>query len=371
MLVISSVLVLFILLKQSFLYLNSLNFLSTLLYNTSKFLTIKKHIEEMTKKILIFIAIIGFSACKKSNESVDNPTNIQLDFVKTFEGQIDNKYDIILKITSNEGQIDGNYFYKSVGTNIQVKGNLDINGDLKLNEFDTKGNQTGLFNGKMVNNNKIEGNWSKPNGDKEKPFVLIESNSNYELSKKVKNKQAKPKYDADALNEIKKYYHEQYNIYEGKHTKFEDEFNNIYQTRTYRHVSDEEDEFEYAIVSIYIPLEKDTKSLFYGDLNNDGLQDLVVAVSTEIGAGFDQPAELFVFLNQNNKLTLIDVAEIHGLTHCEDGYFWPTKIENGNLIGTSYCFKNNDGRCCPSLKYSTKTKLSDNKLVFNSQIKIK
>lgn len=103
--------------------------------------------------------------------------------MKTFEGKINNKHDIVLKITSNSGQITGNYYYKTVGTDIQVKGNLDNQGKFTLNEYDSKGNQTGLFIGTMLNNNKIEGNWSKPNGEKAMSFVLIESNSQYESSK--------------------------------------------------------------------------------------------------------------------------------------------------------------------------------------------
>ena len=113
-----------------------------------------------------------------------NSKDIQLDFVKTFEGQVNNKYDIVLKISSNNGGITGNYFYKSSGTDIKVKGNLNGEGKLSLSEFDSQGNQTGIFNGTMANNNKIEGNWSKPNGEKEMSFVLLESNSQYESLKK-------------------------------------------------------------------------------------------------------------------------------------------------------------------------------------------
>jgi hypothetical protein len=145
----------------------------------------------MKKQILIFVAIIGLFACNENHTDSEKTTeqsnkvapSVQLDFVKTFEGQINNKYDIVLKITSNSGKITGNYFYKTEGTDIQVKGNLDNLGKFALYEYDSKGNQTGLFSGTMVNNNKIEGNWSKPNGDKAMTFVLIESNSQYESSK--------------------------------------------------------------------------------------------------------------------------------------------------------------------------------------------
>jgi hypothetical protein len=38
--------------------------------------------------------------------------------------------------------------------------------------------------GTMANNNKINGNWRKPNVEKEMPFVMLESNSQYESLKK-------------------------------------------------------------------------------------------------------------------------------------------------------------------------------------------
>ncbi len=167
----------------------------------------------MKKQILIFAAIIYLSACNQTQTDSEKTTelinqevqSVQLDFVKTFEGQIDNKYDIVLKITSNSGQITGNYFYKTKGTDIQVKGNLDNQGNFTLNEYNSKGNQTGVFNGTMSNNNKIEGNWSKPNGDKAMPFVLIESNTQYESSKTQIND--------EKYNSISGEYESEYNSY--------------------------------------------------------------------------------------------------------------------------------------------------------------
>jgi hypothetical protein len=116
--------------------------------------------------------------------NISSAQDIQLDFIKTFEGQVNNKYDIVLKISSDNGEITGNYFYKSSGIDIKLKGNLNREGKLSLSEFDSQGNQTGIFNGTMANNNKIEGNWSKPNGKKEMIFLLLESNAQYESLKK-------------------------------------------------------------------------------------------------------------------------------------------------------------------------------------------
>lgn len=145
----------------------------------------------MKKIYLIITGVILLSNCgqkqdessKKDKQNKELTETINLDFVKTFEGQLNNKLDIVLKITSNNGQITGNYFYKTEGKDIQVKGVIDNQGKITLNEYDKDGNQTGLFIGVMVNNQKIEGDWSKPNGQRKIPFFLIESNTSFESSK--------------------------------------------------------------------------------------------------------------------------------------------------------------------------------------------
>ena len=48
-----------------------------------------------------------------------------------------------------------------------------------LKEFDKIGNQTGNFEGNIEGENKISGNWSKPNGDNQVGFVLLETNTDY------------------------------------------------------------------------------------------------------------------------------------------------------------------------------------------------
>ena len=145
---------------------------------------------------LVTIIIVGLISCNQNSDTLDNgqtienvptetPANaIPIDFVKTFEGQINNKYDIQMKITSNNGNITGKYFYKKVGKDIVIKGTIDNQGKISISEFDNKGNQTGLFEGKMPNENKIEGTWSKPNGSNSMPFYLLASNTSYETSKK-------------------------------------------------------------------------------------------------------------------------------------------------------------------------------------------
>ena len=124
-------------------------------------------------------------------------------------------------------------------------------------------------------------------------------------------------------------------------------------------------------MSIYIPI-KEKDGLIYGDLNNDNLEDLVVVVSVEgSGTGYGNSTQyFFVFVNQRDKLTLISVADRYSVSHCDGGYFSATKIENGYLVGTSYCHDKDDG-AYPTIEYLTNLKLLKNKLVYSNQIKKK
>ncbi len=179
------------------------------------------------------------------------------------------------------------------------------------------------------------------------------------------------RFDDDVLSDIKKYYQDEYGKEEnGKYTKFETEVNDSTCNITYRHVPENEEDSDYFLIAIYIPIKN--KGLIYGDLNNDKLQDLVVIVSTEGGGSGGNGiswGDFFVFINKNNKLKLTNVTNDHELTKCENGYFWPTEIQNGYLIGNSICYDSEDPNCCPSLRFSTKTIFLKNKLVLHSQSK--
>ena len=131
------------------------------------------------KYILSILILLITISCKKTESENSPKVEMSTNFVKTFEGKISEKFDIIMKLTSENGIVNGAYYYKKVGENIQLKGELQDNGELLLNEYDNNGNQTGIFKGKISENSKIVGNWCKPNGEKEMTFKLIESNTSY------------------------------------------------------------------------------------------------------------------------------------------------------------------------------------------------
>lgn len=127
----------------------------------------------MTKQYFLILLLFAFGCKTKQN----------LDFIKTYEGQLNNS-PILMKITSNAGSITGDCTYKSLNLKTTVKGNTN-SVELTLNEFDENGNQTGIFRGEFDNPSKITGNWSKPNGDKNQSFTLIESTSNVDNTKAI------------------------------------------------------------------------------------------------------------------------------------------------------------------------------------------
>jgi hypothetical protein len=88
-----------------------------------------------------------------------------------FKGSIGNALDLQMKLVRNGEQLTGSYYYQKIGTKIDLRGNLDKDGNVVLQEFDSTGKQTGLFKGiwqPAVQDGliTIAGNWSKPPGDK-------------------------------------------------------------------------------------------------------------------------------------------------------------------------------------------------------------
>lgn len=90
---------------------------------------------------------------------------------KYFKGSIGSSLDLQMKLVRTGDQLAGSYFYQKVGTRINVRGNVDKDGNLTLEEFDPAGKQTGVFKGLWAVDSAdglvtLAGNWSKPPGDK-------------------------------------------------------------------------------------------------------------------------------------------------------------------------------------------------------------
>src|ERR1044072_5998083 len=90
---------------------------------------------------------------------------------KYFKGSIGSSLDLQMKLVRAGDQLTGSYFYQKVGTRINLRGNVDKDGNLTLEEFDQAGKQTGLFKGIWTVDASdgligLAGNWSKPPGEK-------------------------------------------------------------------------------------------------------------------------------------------------------------------------------------------------------------
>ena len=89
---------------------------------------------------------------------------------KFFKGSIGTSLDLEMKLVRTGDLLSGSYFYQKVGTRINLRGNVNKDGNLTLQEFDPAGKQTGLFQGVWSVNSDglitLAGNWSKPPGDK-------------------------------------------------------------------------------------------------------------------------------------------------------------------------------------------------------------
>lgn len=91
--------------------------------------------------------------------------------MKYFKGSIGTSLDLQMKLVRDGDQLTGSYFYEKVGTRINLRGTVDKDGNLTLQEFDPSGKQTGLFKGLWKVDAAdglitLAGNWSKPPGEK-------------------------------------------------------------------------------------------------------------------------------------------------------------------------------------------------------------
>lgn len=170
---------------------------------------------------LLLFALIGLPACKKSstptNPSATNPaasSEVQPALggttpageTKYFKGSIGNTLGLQMKLVREGEKLTGVYSYQKIGTRIDIRGTVDKNGAVVIDEFDSGGTQTGTFkglwnadeNGLIV----IAGNWTKPNSDKKTAFSLheepIEFSSGVEIvGRQIKENNKKLKYEID------------------------------------------------------------------------------------------------------------------------------------------------------------------------------
>jgi hypothetical protein len=169
---------------------------------------------------LAVIACFGVSGCRKNsapNETAVSPAaanerqhpdsgvTVPVE-TKFFTGSIGSTTGLQMKLMREGEKLTGSYSYQKIGKKIDVRGNVDKDGNVTLEEFDTSGKQTGVFNGtwKLDENGLVEisGTWTKPGSDKKIAFSLhqepIEFSNGVEvISRQIKEKNKKLKYEID------------------------------------------------------------------------------------------------------------------------------------------------------------------------------
>ena len=131
---------------------------------------------------------------------------------KYFKGSIGSSLGLQMKLVRTGDQLSGSYFYEKIGKRIDLRGNVDKDGNLTLEEFDQSGKQTGLFKGLWQVKAQdglitLAGNWSKPpnekGSEKKTAFSLHEEpiafTGDVELtSKQIKDSNKKLMYEISA-----------------------------------------------------------------------------------------------------------------------------------------------------------------------------
>ena len=87
----------------------------------------------------------------------------QLKREREFAGTINKTIKIRMRLSQNGNEIRGTYVYEKVGKELQLSGS--VSGErVTLKESDQYGNQTGIFKGRFVNADLIEGTWTNADG---------------------------------------------------------------------------------------------------------------------------------------------------------------------------------------------------------------
>ena len=127
-----------------------------------------------------------------------------------FAGSIGNSLDLEMKLVKSGDQLTGSYTYRKVGTKIDLKGSVDKDGRLTLQEFDPKGKQTGVFTGlwnaDQDGSVSLVGNWSKPNdksSDRRTAFAIHQLPIKFcgeveVVTKNIKENNKQLRYEIDA-----------------------------------------------------------------------------------------------------------------------------------------------------------------------------
>jgi len=141
-------------------------------------------------KIILNIILLSIStlSCNSDNKLDSNKTKenkVFPDFSDEFSGKINDKYGIVVKLTSESNHLFGEYSYENQIETLKLDGSIDSNGIFSLYEYNSKNIKTGVFNGKIKADN-IEGLWT--NTDKTRVYKFVLRHKNKDIEKKYRMK---------------------------------------------------------------------------------------------------------------------------------------------------------------------------------------
>jgi hypothetical protein len=85
-------------------------------------------------------------------------------------GKLDSRIPIRITLQRNGKNLSGIYQYFKVGKDITLKGEINLENEFTLQEFDERNRHTGTFRGKYVTAEWIDGFWSSPDKRKNLKF---------------------------------------------------------------------------------------------------------------------------------------------------------------------------------------------------------
>lgn len=106
---------------------------------------------------------------------------------------------------------------------------------------------------------------------------------------------------------------------------------------------------------------EDAKKIVFGDVNGDGIKDIVVLYTLEGfdgGNNYGQYLAVFIKL-KNGKLKYITDDGVGGKN---SRAVWLVSIKNNKILLNTKEYADSDGSCCPSIKRKTQYVLLKNKL---------
>jgi len=104
--------------------------------------------------------------------------NLPANFYKKLKGKIGEDIYITADLTkrrdsvTQKSRIIGSYYYDKVGMPLSLSGDISDSGTFEMKEVNNKGEETGIFKGKFISENEIQGTWTNPKNNKQYPFSL-------------------------------------------------------------------------------------------------------------------------------------------------------------------------------------------------------